>query len=82
MSSTYWSKDATAVLGSVRDEQYRIVPDTAIGISRGHWGPIPGRSGREMTKLGEERIIWEARERAAGLFARAGVEVPEPSPVV
>ena len=56
--------------GSVRDEQYPMVPDTAIGISRGHWAPNPDRSGREMTRLGEKRIIWEARECAAGLFGR------------
>jgi hypothetical protein len=37
---------------------------------------------REMTQLDEERIIREARERSAALFARAGVEVPQPWPVV
>jgi len=37
---------------------------------------------RVMTKLDEERIIAEARERSAGLFERAGVEVPRPWPVV
>ena len=38
--------------------------------------------GREMIQLDEERIIWEARERSAALFARAGVEVPQPWPVL
>jgi cytosine/adenosine deaminase-related metal-dependent hydrolase len=37
--------------------------------------------GRTMTKLDEERIIWEAREHAAALFERAGVEVPSAWPV-
>jgi 5-methylthioadenosine/S-adenosylhomocysteine deaminase len=38
--------------------------------------------GREMTQLDEERILAEARERAATLYARAGVEVPQPWPVL
>lgn len=37
---------------------------------------------REMTKIDEERILWEAREHADALFARAGVEVPQPWPVL
>jgi cytosine/adenosine deaminase-related metal-dependent hydrolase len=38
--------------------------------------------GRELKKLDEERIIRGARERSAGVFARAGVEVPQPWPVL
>jgi cytosine/adenosine deaminase-related metal-dependent hydrolase len=38
--------------------------------------------GREMTTLDEERILFDARERAADLYARAGVEVPSAWPVV
>ena len=38
--------------------------------------------GREMTQLDEERIVWDARNRSAQLFERAGVEVPQPWPVV
>ena len=38
--------------------------------------------GREMTQLDEERIISDARERSAALFVRAGVEVPQPWPVL
>jgi hypothetical protein len=38
--------------------------------------------GREMTTLDEERILFDARERAADLYARAGVEIPSTWPVV
>jgi hypothetical protein len=38
--------------------------------------------GREMTQLDEERIIRDARERSAALFERAGVQVPQPWPVL
>jgi cytosine/adenosine deaminase-related metal-dependent hydrolase len=38
--------------------------------------------GREMKTLDEERIILDARERAADLYARAGVEIPSTWPVV
>lgn len=38
--------------------------------------------GREMTRLDEERIIRDARERSAALFERAGVQVPQPWPVL
>lgn len=38
--------------------------------------------GREMKTLDEERILFDARERAADLYARAGVEIPSPWPVV
>jgi cytosine/adenosine deaminase-related metal-dependent hydrolase len=38
--------------------------------------------GREMTRLDEEEILWEARRRSADLFARTGIEIPQLWPVV
>jgi 5-methylthioadenosine/S-adenosylhomocysteine deaminase len=38
--------------------------------------------GRAMTKVDEERILFDARREAAGLFERAGVEIPSPWPVL
>lgn len=39
-------------------------------------------AGRVMTALDEEQILFDARQRAAGLFERAGVEIPQPWPVL
>lgn len=38
--------------------------------------------GRRMTKLDEERVLWEARRRCADLFERTGVDVPQTWPVL
>lgn len=38
--------------------------------------------GRQMTTLDEEHILWEARERAQGLFERAGLRPAQTWPVL